>query len=179
MKSNFLSTIWETGVRVSHFCSHNNNSWETRACYMKKLTMALKTSSYRVVVSAVDSEVTKNLLSSSSEAMATVMRRPSWGNTAPRARNTVILSLEMTFWSFVWCPDWGEWQKSLFLWLLSWLQQAKDSFFLLVISAVSSCWVGGRRALESEHGESSSPCIILLTVVTMSGQWRDNDTTTR
>jgi len=64
---------------------------------MKKLTMALKTSSYRVVVSAVDSEVTKNLLSSSSEAMATVMRRPLIGNTAPRARNTVILSLEMTF----------------------------------------------------------------------------------
>jgi len=138
----------------SHTFVHTIIILERQGLAKKKLTMALKTSSYRVVVSAVDSVTKKSSFfqqwgNGDSDEKTLVAQKSNWWcsiPTAPRARNTVILSLEMTFWSFVWCPDWGEWQKSLFLWLLSWLQ-AKDSFSSRDFSCmIISCWVGGEES---------------------------------
>ena len=152
--------------------------------------MALKTSSYRVVLSAVDS-VTKIFFFFQQWGNGYVAQKSNWCSisTPPRrALNTVILSLEVTFWSlfdalieesggmsfygyYRGCCCSCSRQRTLFLLVISaaWL----FSQLLLVGS-------GGRTALESvAWRESRRPSIILLTVVTMSGQWRDNDTTTR
>ena len=150
--------------------------------------MALKTSSYRVVLSAVDS-VTKIFFFFQQWGNGYVAQKSNWCSisTPPRrALNTVILSLEVTFWSLFDALIEESGGMSFYGYYRGCCSCSRQrTLFLLVISAA---WLfsqlllvgsGGEEPLNLWHGESRRPSIILLTVVTMSGQWRDNDTTTR